>query len=110
MGSNPLIMTGSANFSTNSTSANDENMVVIPCSGEKGKTRVQDIYLGEFYRLFDHWYFRYLHNTDKSSPKVKAKRRFIRSTAAEWLPPYFQEGTDRFKRRNNFSFGFDNQA
>ena len=107
MGEHPLIVTGSANFSTNSTSANDENMVVIPCSSEKGKTRVQDIYLGEFFRLFDHWYFRYLHSIDKSSESVQKKRRFLTPDSAQWLAPYFQEGTDRFKRRNNFSFGFD---
>lgn len=107
MGAKPLIVTGSANFSTNSTSVNDENMVVIPCSGENGKTRVQDIYLGEFFRLFDHWYFRYLHSIDTSSKTEQAKRRFLKTNSSEWVDPYFQEGTDRFKRRNNFSFGFN---
>jgi phosphatidylserine/phosphatidylglycerophosphate/cardiolipin synthase-like enzyme len=108
MGPEPLIITGSANFSTNSTSSNDENMVIIPCSNAKGETRVQDIYLGEFFRLFDHWYFRYLHSIDKSSKKEQAKRRFLKPTSGEWVDPYFKNGTDRFRRRNNFSFGFGN--
>jgi phosphatidylserine/phosphatidylglycerophosphate/cardiolipin synthase-like enzyme len=106
MGPNPLIITGSANFSTNSTSANDENMVIIPCSNKKGETRVQDIYLGEFFRLFDHWYFRYLHSIDKSSKVEQAKRRFLKTSSKEWVDPYFKSNTDRFKRRNIFSYGF----
>jgi phosphatidylserine/phosphatidylglycerophosphate/cardiolipin synthase-like enzyme len=36
----PLIITGSANFSDASTTKNDENMLVI-----RGDTRVADIYL-----------------------------------------------------------------
>jgi phosphatidylserine/phosphatidylglycerophosphate/cardiolipin synthase-like enzyme len=50
---NPMVITGSANFSKNSTSNNDENMLVI-----RGDTRVADIYLGEFIRLWRHYYFR----------------------------------------------------
>lgn len=105
MGPLPLVVTGSANFSTNSTSANDENMVIIPCSNKKGETRVQDIYLGEFFRLFDHWYFRYLHSIDTSSKSEQAKRRFLKTSSKEWVDPYFRQGTDRFKRRNLFSYG-----
>jgi phosphatidylserine/phosphatidylglycerophosphate/cardiolipin synthase-like enzyme len=106
MGPDTLIVTGSANFSTNSTSSNDENMVIIPCSNKKGETRVQDIYLGEFFRLFDHWYFRYLHSIDKSSKAEQAKRRFLKKSSKEWVDPYYKAGTDRFRRRNLFSFGF----
>ena len=53
LSSNPIVVTGSANFSLNSTTANDENMLVI-----RGDTRVADIYLGEFVRLWRHYYFR----------------------------------------------------
>lgn len=106
LGPNTLVITGSANFSENSTSTNDENMVIIPLSNKKGKTRVQDIYLSEFFRLFDHWYFRYLHSIDTSSAEEQSYRRFLKSTSKEWVDPYFKEGTDRFKRRNKFSYGF----
>ena len=51
----PTVITGSANFSNASTRNNDENMLVI-----HGNTRVVDIYLGEFFRLFHHFYFRYI--------------------------------------------------
>ncbi|MBK9737149.1 MAG: hypothetical protein IPO92_20230 [Saprospiraceae bacterium] len=74
----PFIVTGSANFSTNSTSSNDENMVFIPCSNKKNETRVQDIYLSEFFRLFDHWYFRYLHSIDASSKSEQSKEDFLK--------------------------------
>ena len=49
----PLVITGSANFSPPSTTENDENMLVI-----RGSTRVADIYLTEFMRLFNHFEFR----------------------------------------------------
>jgi hypothetical protein len=49
----PIVITGSANFSEASTTANDENMLVIRCD-----SRVADIYLGEFMRLFTHFRFR----------------------------------------------------
>ena len=49
----PLICTGSANFSENSLTNNDENMILI-----RGSTRVADIYMTEFDRLFRHFYFR----------------------------------------------------
>lgn len=49
----PLICTGSANFSQNSLENNDENMVLI-----RGDTRVADIYLTEFLRMHEHFYFR----------------------------------------------------
>jgi hypothetical protein len=53
LGSDPLVITGSANFSGGSVSTNDENMLVI-----RGDTRVADVYLSEFMRLFTHLYFR----------------------------------------------------
>jgi len=49
----PLVVTGSANFSDASTTENDENMLII-----RGDTRVADIYLTEFMRLFMHFFFR----------------------------------------------------
>lgn len=49
----PIVVTGSANFSDPSTNDNDENMVII-----RGDQRVADIYFTEFNRLFNHYYFR----------------------------------------------------
>ncbi len=53
LGANPLVVSGSANFSEASTTDNDENMLII-----RGNSRVADIYLGEFMRLYRHFAFR----------------------------------------------------
>ncbi|MBN1649266.1 MAG: hypothetical protein JW874_14610, partial [Spirochaetales bacterium] len=53
LGKDPLVVTGSANFSDASTKNNDENMLII-----KGDKRVADIYLGEYMRLWKHYAFR----------------------------------------------------
>ena len=55
LGADPVVVTGSANFSEASTEINDENMIVI-----RGNTRVSDIYFTEFFRLFNHYYFRWV--------------------------------------------------
>jgi len=49
----PVVVTGSANFSAPSTNDNDENMLLI-----RGNRRVADIYFTEFNRIFYHYYFR----------------------------------------------------
>lgn len=53
LGADPIVITGSANFSAPSTSSNDENMLII-----RGDRRAADIYFTEFNRLFFHYYFR----------------------------------------------------
>jgi phosphatidylserine/phosphatidylglycerophosphate/cardiolipin synthase-like enzyme len=53
LGTNPVVITGSANFSDASTDKNHENMLVIA-----GDTRVADIYFTEYLRLFAHYAFR----------------------------------------------------
>lgn len=53
LGDDPIVVTGSANFSEASTNGNDENMLLI-----RGHLRVADIYFTEFNRLFNHYYFR----------------------------------------------------
>ena len=53
LATDPIVVTGSANFSDASTNDNDENMIAI-----RGDQRVADIYFTEFNRLFNHYYFR----------------------------------------------------
>src|SRR5439155_5494840 len=55
LGDNPLVVSGSANFSDASTTDNDENMLII-----RGNSRGADIYLGDFMRLYRHFAFRAL--------------------------------------------------
>ena len=52
-GTNPVLVTGSANFSHNSTAVNDENSLVI-----NGHSGVIDIYATDFMRLFEQYHFR----------------------------------------------------
>jgi phosphatidylserine/phosphatidylglycerophosphate/cardiolipin synthase-like enzyme len=53
LGKEPLVVSGSANFSEASTLNNDENMLII-----SSDSRVVDIYLGEFMRMYNHFAFR----------------------------------------------------
>ncbi|MGZ4733281.1 MAG: phospholipase D-like domain-containing protein [Terriglobales bacterium] len=53
LGADPVVVTGSPNFSEASTNANNENMLVI-----RNDQRVVDLYLGEFMRLYTHYAFR----------------------------------------------------
>ena len=64
LGADPIVVTGSANFSDASTNANDENMLVI-----RGRPRVADIYFTEFNRLFNHYFRSVMEatNTTKTS-------------------------------------------
>jgi phosphatidylserine/phosphatidylglycerophosphate/cardiolipin synthase-like enzyme len=64
----PTVITGSANFSGASQTGNDENMLVI-----RSELRVADIYFGEFMRLFDHIYARYLARKIQEEMAAQAK-------------------------------------
>jgi phosphatidylserine/phosphatidylglycerophosphate/cardiolipin synthase-like enzyme len=57
LSADPLVISGSANFSKNSLVNNDENMLLI-----RGDTRLADIYMTEYDRIFRHFYFRNVAN------------------------------------------------
>lgn len=87
----PVIVTGSANFSTASTNNNDENMLII-----RGNTRVADIYFTEFNRLFQHYYFRAVHTNVAANKRTVNESLFL-CPNDEWLKKY-QKGKFRYKR------------
>ena len=91
----PLVCSGSANFSTNSLLNNDENMLLI-----RGDTRVADIYLTEFDRIFRHFYFRDVANEIEAKGK-KAKGAFLDETS-DWTDSYFKPGRMKTRRRAMF--------
>ena len=91
---NPTVITGSANFSDNSTTMNDENMLVI--SGDK---RVAEIYLTEFMRLFNHFQHR---NKVNALPKEDAESARFLADDDSWTKPYFVRGTDEYAERKLF--------
>lgn len=80
----PIVITGSANFSKASTVSNDENMVVI-----RGDTRVADIFLGEFMRLFNHYLIR---NELNALDDLAFDARQYLAGDDSWTVPYF-DGT-----------------
>lgn len=90
-GPEPIVVTGSANFSTASTTANDENMLII-----KGNRRVADIYFTEFNRLFNHYYFRSVYENRRKKPSATQDSLYLLPSDS-WLAKY-KPGTLRYKR------------
>jgi hypothetical protein len=93
----PLVCSGSANFSSGSLLQNDENMLLV-----RGDTRVADIYMTEFDRIFRHFYFRDIAN-ELAGAKTSddAKAIFLDETDA-WTDSYFKAGTLKSNRRLMF--------
>lgn len=93
LGENPIVVTGSANFSDNSTHTNDENMLII-----RNDKRVADIYLGEFMRLYSHYAFR---ESLTFKPNNDTKRSHLIPNSS-WVNDYYGN-TSRSMRRQYFS-------
>lgn len=85
---NPIVITGSANFSNNSSKNNDENQLFI--AGEK---EVADVYLGEFMRMFDHYYFRDHAKLMAKEKKTNPKAAFLDESDG-WTDRFF-DGSER---------------
>jgi len=94
----PLVITGSANFSKPSQRINDENMLVI-----RGNTRVADIYFGEFMRVFDHHYARYIVRLLSEAGKADPDAGYLKARTVEWLPSHFNPASYKAKRRTYFA-------
>ncbi|WP_171210209.1 MULTISPECIES: phospholipase D-like domain-containing protein [unclassified Ruegeria] len=92
----PMVFTGSANFSPGSLSSNDENMLLI-----RGNTRVSDVYLTEFFRLLNHFYFRQVANRKARDGHSDPRIRFLDETG-DWVRGHFQSDFYRSKRRELF--------
>jgi phosphatidylserine/phosphatidylglycerophosphate/cardiolipin synthase-like enzyme len=93
LGDDPIVISGSANFSAASTKDNDENMLVI-----RGNKRVAEIYLGEFMRLYNHYAFReWVAKQPANAPKTLSHLRIDR-----WWQAYFDD-TERSRQRAYFS-------
>jgi len=95
LANDPLVCTGSANFSSGSLKSNDENMLLI-----RGDARVADIYLTEFDRIFRHFYFRDVANEVAKKGK-NAEIVFLDETG-KWSDPYFAAGNFKNRRRQMF--------
>lgn len=96
LSNDPIVITGSANFSMASTLSNDENMLVI-----RGNKRVADVYLGEYMRLWNHYAFREW----LAKPAAERAQGFKPlDTNNKWWRSYFGN-TVRSRQRVYFSGG-----
>ncbi|MEY4905596.1 MAG: hypothetical protein RLZZ292_3411 [Bacteroidota bacterium] len=93
----PIVITGSANFSDNSIQKNDENSLVI-----RGEKRVADIYFSEFMRLFRHFYLRSVINDVEQNNNPN--RIFLHEDTL-WAKDYYLIGTFKQAMRVYFSGG-----
>jgi phosphatidylserine/phosphatidylglycerophosphate/cardiolipin synthase-like enzyme len=91
----PLVCSGSANFSAGSLLQNDENMLLI-----RGDTRVADIYMSEFDRIFRHFYFRDVAN-ELAGEGNEAQSIFL-CEDDKWTDAYFKPRHQKCNRRRMF--------
>ena len=96
----PTILTGSANYSANSTTDNEENTVII--HGDTPEVRrIADIYLTEYQRLFTHFVFR-----DIDHDAIETNSGAWTGRLAEdpsWSDPYYVAGGWRGRQRQTFA-------
>jgi phosphatidylserine/phosphatidylglycerophosphate/cardiolipin synthase-like enzyme len=93
----PLVCLGSANFSSGSLLQNDENMLLI-----RGNTRVADIYMTEFDRIFRHFYFRDIANELAVAKSGDDAQAIFLDETDGWTSSYFKPGTLKCNRRLMF--------
>lgn len=96
MGDDPLIVTGSANFSPGSLINNDENMLLI-----RGDNGVSDVYVTEFFRPLNHFYFRQVVNRKSEHGESDPDIRFLQEDDG-WVAGHFRTENYRSKRRELF--------
>jgi phosphatidylserine/phosphatidylglycerophosphate/cardiolipin synthase-like enzyme len=92
-GSDPIIVTGSANFSNNSTVVNDSNTLII-----RGSTAIADIYACEFMRMFEHYHFR-----AKQAGKIKAGKPMALSETDAWSAKFYVKDSKEERDRRLFA-------
>ena len=90
-GSDPILVTGSANFSRNSTEVNDSNSLVI-----RGHTAVTDIYATEFMRMFEHYHFR-------ASAEASGDKPLGLSKDDTWSDKYYVKDSREARDRRMFA-------
>jgi phosphatidylserine/phosphatidylglycerophosphate/cardiolipin synthase-like enzyme len=95
LSNDPLVCTGSANFSGASLKSNDENMILV-----RGDTRVADIYVTEYDRIFRHFYSRDIANSIAEHGKVV--NFALLDDTDNWSNEYFQAGSPKRHRREMF--------
>ena len=95
-------MTGSANYSDNSTIDNEENTILLVGSRDESTKRVADIYLTEYHRLFMHFVFRDLAARDPSTASAgPGTARLVEGDS--WTKNYYEVGSWKARQRQTFA-------
>jgi hypothetical protein len=68
----------------------------------RGNTRVADIYFGEFMRVFDHHYARYIVRVLTDEGRSDPDAGYLKDKTASWLPSHFNPASYKAKRRKYF--------
>jgi phosphatidylserine/phosphatidylglycerophosphate/cardiolipin synthase-like enzyme len=96
----PIVISGSANWSDESVKKNDENMVVI-----RGDKRVADIYLTDFMRLFNHYRLRGRAKTPRTAiepaagvPEAQRGKLHLKPDDS-WARPFYVKDSPEEKER-----------
>lgn len=100
-GADPILITGSANFSNNSTTVNDSNSLIF-----RGDTAIIDIYATEFFRMFEHYWFRYRRAQQEEEAKKAGKElsaMFSLKEDASWSDPFYVAGSQEMLDRQLFA-------
>ena len=75
----PIVVTGSAHFCEASVKENDESMLLV-----RGQRRTADIYLTEFNRNFNHYYFRSITEATSFRPPSPTEDSRFLVESDEW--------------------------
>jgi phosphatidylserine/phosphatidylglycerophosphate/cardiolipin synthase-like enzyme len=101
----PIVVTGSANWSNESSEDNDENMVVI-----RGDKRTADIYLTDFMRIFNHYRIRGKAETPREeqapgpqSPSESNPAEIHLAEDDSWAKPFYDGDSPEARERRLFS-------
>lgn len=105
LGDDPIVITGSANFSEPSVRENDENLLVI-----RGDTGVADVYVSEFMRLFAFLRLRMSMGAKKGEPGPnpsgagpQPSTPIYLAANDRWADPHYKQGSTKEKERLLFS-------
>jgi phosphatidylserine/phosphatidylglycerophosphate/cardiolipin synthase-like enzyme len=106
---NPTIYTGSANMSKNSVENNDENLLEI-----KRNTKLAQIYVAEFFRLYEHYRARALwnryHPAGSTASHGGAYNLRLKTTRDEWVKGAYKTGTLEYISRVNLTTKVKNKS
>ena len=99
----PTIYTGSANMSKNSVENNDESLLEI-----KGNEKLAQMYVAEFFRLYEHYRARSLWNLYNAAGGMTKRKKAVdvlqlATTRDGWVRRAYQKGSLEYISRINLS-------